>query len=904
MDKQIEHQGETEEKLVRMADDDILPSNSSHSESQTLYVGDVDEQAPPMNKIAETNKAENDENSFVVVDASPANDDDDLDLDALLDDSVEDNADADLDALLIDSFDGNIESDAALKRSEEEAAKARAEAAKKKAEEEAAAAAAAAAALKKAEEETTKKKAEAKQKAEEEAATVAAEAEAKKKAEDEAAAAAKKKAEDEASKAKAIAEAEAEKKAEEEAAAAAKKKAENEAAKAKAVAEAEAKKKAEEEAAKAKAAAAAEARKKAEERAAKAKAAAAAKKKAEDEAAKAKALAEAEAKKKAEDEAAAAAKKKAEDEATKAKAFAEAEAKKKAEEEATKAKAAAAAEARKKAEERAAKAKAAAAAKKKADEEAAAAAEAEARKKAEERAAKVKAAAGAKKKADEKAAKAKAAAALKKAEEEVAKAKAAAEAEAKKKAEEEAAAKAIEDTHALELDALLDDSDKEDHHDAEPEILEDKPPSQITSDNKDETYAMEDTHALELDALLDDYDEEDHNDVGPEVVEDKPPSQVSSTKNNKNASTRKKTDSKASNGGGRVGLPGLSSRMGNAIKNTPRKNMSSSVSDTLTNSKNKVITARDRMKEYSQKISNRASNQMRKNTKPKWGESWNNNELRSYMKTTAAFTQNVVEGRIMRQNNVEVKVAEVEKDIAFKTKHNVGRPPMKSSSSSQRLYNYNVSSRATSGTVSSINRVTNTLFERRRKAKERELEMKKCTPNTTPRDGDMGKRTPFSFLISPQKARPNIFREKEESIVFTPEASRDRYINHARSYGANSVASYSSLCTVESFVNPQRAGIAGCQNKYEPLLHNMKGPCELCVFRLSDAEKEELDAKGRHLMVQFTRGGCQDCSAFPKDVGEPPVRLCTKCYNASHRRVPQTNSIRRRKKRNGAYYGY
>ena len=114
-------------------------------------------------------------------------------------------------------------------------------------------------------------------------------------------------------------------------------------------------------------------------------------------------------------------------------------------------------------------------------------------------------------------------------------------------------------------------------------------------------------------------------------------------------------------------------------------------------------------------------------------------------------------------------------------------------------------------------------------------------------------------------------------------------------------ASLSTQCTIHSFVSPDKAGVLGCQSKFNPYLHKYKGPCELCVFRLSDKEKAELDAHGRHFMVQFTLGGCPDCHVFPTSFDEAPVRLCPKCFAMSHRYKKRTP---RKKGNDSARIGY
>ncbi len=515
---------------------------------------------------------------------------------------------------------------------------------------------------------------------------------------------------------------------------------------------------------------------------------------------------------------------------------------------------------------------------------------------------------------------------------------------------------ANEDTDALELDALLGDESV----DGSPHGVKNEP--DVTSreceekaDSKDEAAnnldppdADKDKDALELDALLDDSDHEVNNDVDLKKSEEKAPS-LATPKIKKQGTSLTPGGSKSvskTSSVNRSFLPSLTTRNDRNVINTPRKifagppkrtpakkameNISSSVSDTFINSKNKAITARDGMREYSREISSRASNQLRKKTQPKtpakernlvsssasklskptWAENWSKNEFRNYMKSTVAFKNKVVESHRNRQRNMELKEDEARKIVVnltpWKTRDHVsttnlgsGRKPRSSPSPRSKIYD--AGSSLTSGTVSSVTRVANSLLARRQRAEEAEREMQRRLPTLSPSDGDTRTVTPFSFIMSPQKSVYKTPR-KEECIVFTEEASaRFRYQTPgSKSYCGQSVGSLSSQCTVESFLSPRKEGIAGCQNKYEPMLHQALGPCELCVFRLSDVEKQRLDAQGRHLMVQFTRGGCQDCSAFPKAPSEPPVRLCPKCYAQSHRRVKS----RRRKRGNGSHIGY
>jgi hypothetical protein len=81
-----------------------------------------------------------------------------------------------------------------------------------------------------------------------------------------------------------------------------------------------------------------------------------------------------------------------------------------------------------------------------------------------------------------------------------------------------------------------------------------------------------------------------------------------------------------------------------------------------------------------------------------------------------------------------------------------------------------------------------------------------------------------------------------------------------------------------------------CGTQFQPFLHSERGPCQLCVYYLSEEEKLVLDAAGHHLRVMYTAGGCcsgKDCALFPRGPDESAVRLCRKCFFNSHRDVFQ-----------------
>lgn len=180
--------------------------------------------------------------------------------------------------------------------------------------------------------------------------------------------------------------------------------------------------------------------------------------------------------------------------------------------------------------------------------------------------------------------------------------------------------------------------------------------------------------------------------------------------------------------------------------------------------------------------------------------------------------------------------------------------------------------------------------------KEREEEAKKIVVDLKPW-GDGGKPSPILSFDNDQihspprvqsysrstRSRNSTFWSPQEGAIstHTPKPS-----SHSKcAFSPRSVGSLSSQCTVTSFVSPLKAGIRGCQNNYNPYLHEARGPCELCVFRLDADEKMKLDLNGRHLKVMFTTGGCADCLEFPRSFDEPPVRLCVKCFAVAHRPV-------------------
>ena len=73
-----------------------------------------------------------------------------------------------------------------------------------------------------------------------------------------------------------------------------------------------------------------------------------------------------------------------------------------------------------------------------------------------------------------------------------------------------------------------------------------------------------------------------------------------------------------------------------------------------------------------------------------------------------------------------------------------------------------------------------------------------------------------------------------------------------------------------------------CKNNFIVKLHVKPMGCQVCIFKLSEAEKDEYEKHERHLRVATTCGGCADCAIFPSAVEEDPVRLCKKCFFDTH----------------------
>jgi hypothetical protein len=178
-------------------------------------------------------------------------------------------------------------------------------------------------------------------------------------------------------------------------------------------------------------------------------------------------------------------------------------------------------------------------------------------------------------------------------------------------------------------------------------------------------------------------------------------------------------------------------------------------------------------------------------------------------------------------------------------------------------------------------------------------------PNTTPSRARQRptKPKPKKLFSGPSRLQDNDVSEpkpvgidpsSKRSLDRAPKLQQPRFNSSVRS-----VDTVTSQCNVTAFSSPRRSGRRGCQSKFQPYLHESRGPCELCVFFLSDKDKAMLDATGRHYRVMYTTGGCcKTCEVFPRSFDEPSVRLCRACFGNTHRevykrRVPKRNILRK-----------
>mmetsp|Transcript_15054 Transcript_15054/g.32279 ORF Transcript_15054/g.32279 Transcript_15054/m.32279 type:complete len:388 (+) Transcript_15054:1-1164(+) len=134
-----------------------------------------------------------------------------------------------------------------------------------------------------------------------------------------------------------------------------------------------------------------------------------------------------------------------------------------------------------------------------------------------------------------------------------------------------------------------------------------------------------------------------------------------------------------------------------------------------------------------------------------------------------------------------------------------------------------------------------------------------------------------------QKPRqPNIFVRRQ-----TP-GNRRLQKPPASLQSPRSIDSSESHCTISTIPRSPLMPLSEdescevCDNTYMAKLHHDKLGCQVCIFKLSHAERERYETAGRHLRVAQTSGGCLDCKVFPSEEDEEPVRLCKQCFFDTH----------------------
>jgi len=135
--------------------------------------------------------------------------------------------------------------------------------------------------------------------------------------------------------------------------------------------------------------------------------------------------------------------------------------------------------------------------------------------------------------------------------------------------------------------------------------------------------------------------------------------------------------------------------------------------------------------------------------------------------------------------------------------------------------------------------------------------------------------TPVQPIIRKQPSITNM------SHLRTPTNNRGPKIKESPS-----MDSMGSHCTINSVprspYGKHPPDMLMCKNNFIVKLHVKPMGCQVCIFKLSEAEKDEYEKHERHLRVATTCGGCADCAIFPSAVEEDPVRLCKKCFFDTH----------------------
>ena len=172
--------------------------------------------------------------------------------------------------------------------------------------------------------------------------------------------------------------------------------------------------------------------------------------------------------------------------------------------------------------------------------------------------------------------------------------------------------------------------------------------------------------------------------------------------------------------------------------------------------------------------------------------------------------------------------------------------------------------------------------------------LKKTDPSRKSNRNAPGKKTPPRSPRQNNVTIENMPRDdgKKGGWKTVPESQRlnpvftSYFKMNAETRSMGTSGTFGSECTISSIPKPPNyfgrpAGMPICNNIFIPSFHAL-GPCQVCLFRLSESEMTEFEKNGRHLRVAMTRGGVLGCKIFPSLPGQDPVRLCKQCYFDTH----------------------
>jgi hypothetical protein len=123
--------------------------------------------------------------------------------------------------------------------------------------------------------------------------------------------------------------------------------------------------------------------------------------------------------------------------------------------------------------------------------------------------------------------------------------------------------------------------------------------------------------------------------------------------------------------------------------------------------------------------------------------------------------------------------------------------------------------------------------------------------------------------------------------------SRESSLPHKPQSPASILGSLNLIPLRREEMFQKREHTAICTSQFEAHLHPSMGPCDRCWSLASPAEQAKFKARGTHLCIVRTRGGCdRNCKVFPPEEDEHAVRLCRQCFTATHKHHGQLQVYR------------